>query len=301
MWTAAPLSSVPRAMSRSTTRISAFSKTIPSSSSSSSNPFPLLPSISTAARTLIRRPRCDGPLLSLSRSFTTSTPQLTKTIKPHLLPTKLIPPYPFGERRVYKQSNCGLYGSARIRFGNTVMRKWNTRSPRFWRPNLHVKTFYSPALGANIKTKLTLRVLKTIRREGGIESYILKSKLARIKDLGPSGWALRWILMQTQTVQKQFNEERLALGLETKPIENRDDLIQFALDAATPGPLSTRSWATMQGLRATTADAFVLGDDGSEAVGAVKELSDEDEAILLQELEHDNVAKQNSSVSVKTP
>ncbi|KAG6024423.1 hypothetical protein E4U19_003698 [Claviceps sp. Clav32 group G5] len=262
------------------------------------NPFPLLPSISTAARTLIGRPRCDGPLLSLSRSFTTSTPQLTKTIKPHLLPTRLIPPYPFGERRVYKQSNCGLYGSARIRFGNTVTRKWNTRSPRFWRPNLHVKTFYSPALGANIKTKLTLRVLKTIRREGGIENYILKSKPARIKDLGPSGWALRWILMQTQTVQKQFNEERLALGLETKPIKNRDDVIQFALDAATPGPLSTRSSATLQGLRA---DAFVLGGDGSEAIEAVKELSDEDEVVLLQQLEHDDVAKHNSSVSVKSP
>lgn len=107
--------------------------------------------------------------------------------------------------------------------------------------------------------------------------------------------------MQTQTIQKQFNEERLALGLETKPIENRDDLIQFALDAATPGPLSTRSWATLQELRATTADAFVLGDDGSGAVEAAKELSDEDEVTLLQELEHDNVAKQNSSVSVKSP
>lgn len=107
--------------------------------------------------------------------------------------------------------------------------------------------------------------------------------------------------MQTQTVQKQFNEERLALGLETKPIKNRDDLIQFALDAATPGPLSTRSWATLQGLRAVGADAFVLGDDGSEAIEAVKELSDEDEVALLQELEHDDVADHNSSVSVKSP
>ncbi|KAG6018217.1 hypothetical protein E4U43_007058 [Claviceps pusilla] len=229
--------------------------------------------------------------MSLSRTFTTTPPQHTKTIKPHRLPTDLIPPYPYGERRVYKQSNRGLYGSARIRFGNNVAEKHQNKSRRFWRPNVHVKAFFSPALGARVKTRLTLRVLKTIRREGGIENYLLKSKPARIKELGPGGWNLRWILMQTQAIQHQLNEERAALGLPTKPIENRDDIVQFALDYATPGPLSTRSRGTLEEMQAAVADSFVLGDDSMAELEGIEELSDEAERELLQEFEKDDEAK----------
>jgi large subunit ribosomal protein L28 len=197
----------------------------------------------------------------------------------------LIPPYPYGERRVYKQSNRGLYGSARIRFGNNVAEKHNNKSRRFWRPNVHVKAFFSPSLGARVKTRLTLRVLKTIRREGGIENYLLKSKPARIKELGPGGWNLRWLLMQTQAVQQRFNEERMELGLEPKEIENRDDIIHFALDYATPGPLSMRSRATLGEMQAFMAETFVLGDENLADLEGVEELSDEAEQILLAELQ----------------
>ncbi|KAH0599679.1 hypothetical protein MHUMG1_02469 [Metarhizium humberi] len=220
------------------------------------------------------------------KQFSTTASQQTKTIKPHRLPSDLIPPYPYGERRIYKQSNRGLYGSARIRFGNNVAEKHNNKSRRFWRPNVHVKTFFSPSLGARVKTRLTLRVLKTIRREGGIENYLLKSKPARIRELGPGGWNLRWILMQTQAVQQRFNEQRIELGLEPKEIENRDDVIHFALDYATPGPLSMRSRATLNEMQATIADTFVLGDDSLANFEGAEELSDEEERKLLSELEN---------------
>jgi large subunit ribosomal protein L28 len=197
----------------------------------------------------------------------------------------LIPPYPYGERRVYKQSNRGLYGSARIRFGNNVAEKHNNKSRRFWRPNVHVKAFFSPSLGARVKTRLTLRVLKTIRREGGIENYLLKSKPARIKELGPGGWNLRWLLMQTQAVQQRLNEERIELGLGPKEIENRDDIIHFALDYATPGPLSMRSRATLDEMQAALADTFVLGDDSLADLEGIEELSDEAEQKLLEEFQ----------------
>lgn len=208
-----------------------------------------------------------------------------KTIKPHRLPAALIPPYPYGERRCYKQSNRGLYGSARIRFGHNVSDRHATRTRRFWRPNVHVKLLQAPSLEARIKTRLTLRVLKTIRREGGLENYLLKSKPARIKEMGPGGWKLRWLLMQTDAVQRRFNQERLALGLEPKPLEDRRDVINYALDHATPGPLSVRSRATRDRLQAASlSDAFVIGHQEaySPADPEPKELSDEAERELLQ-------------------
>lgn len=218
-----------------------------------------------------------------SRAFSTTRPTQVKTIKPHRLPSRLIPPYPYGERRVYKQSNRGLYGTARIRFGNIVAEKYRNKTRRFWRPNVHVKVFYSDSLDARIKTRLTLRVLKTIRREGGIDNYLLKSKPARLKELGPGGWNLRWLVMQTRVVQERLNQERLAMGLEPKPISNHDNIIQYALDFATPGPLSVRSRATLHELRHVAADSFVLGNEALGDMEGVEELSDEAEEALLQQ------------------
>ena len=197
----------------------------------------------------------------------------------------LIPPYPYGERRVYKQSNRGLYGDARIRFGNNIAPKHNKKSRRTWHPNVHVKAFYLPSLDARIKTRLTLRVLKTIRREDGLENYLLKSKPARLRELGPGGWNLRWLLMQSQAVQRRYNEERVALGMQPVEVEDRDDIIQYALDRATPGPLSLRSRRTLDELRAAVAGSFTLGDETLADLEGVEELTDEQEAELLAGLD----------------
>ncbi|OAA37145.1 50S ribosomal protein L24 [Beauveria brongniartii RCEF 3172] len=221
--------------------------------------------------------------------FSTTPVAQTKTIRAHRLPGELIPPYPYGERRLYKQSNRGLYGSARIRYGNIVAGR-GTKTRTFWRPNVHVKIFHVAALGARIKTRLTLRVLKTIRREGGLENYLLKSKPARIKELGPGGWNMRWLLMQSQAIQRRFNDERVALGLEPKEVEDRDDLIRFALDWATPGALSLRSKDTLEALRTAFHGGLVLGNEDLESIEGVEELSDEDEASLLQQLEEADAA-----------
>lgn len=222
---------------------------------------------------------------ALARPFSASAPARTKTFKPHLLPSELIPSYPYGERHVYKQSNRGLYGSVRIRFGNVVAPEHNNKTRRSWRPNVHLKALYSPALDARVRTRLTARVLKTIRREGGIDNYLLKTTPARLRDLGPGGWSLRWLVMQTTAVQRRFNHQRRAMGLPEEPVEDRGDMIQYALDFATPGALSLRSRATRDKIRrGAVSDTFVLGDPALARVEGVQELPDEAEEALLREL-----------------
>ncbi|CEJ94482.1 hypothetical protein VHEMI10009 [[Torrubiella] hemipterigena] len=219
------------------------------------------------------------------RAFSTTSSLATKSIKTHRLPAQFIPPYPYGERRIFKQSNRGLYGNARIRFGNVVAEKYKNKTRRYWRPNVHRKTFFVPALGANVKVRLTLRVLKTIRREGGLDNYLLKSKTARLKELGPGGWNLRWLLMQTREVQERFNKERVALGLEPRPIEDKSDIVSLMLDYATPGNLSLKSKHTIAEMQYALSGEFVLGDEDLADVEGVEELSDEEEARLIAELE----------------
>lgn len=127
-----------------------------------------------------------------------------------------IPAYPYGERRVYKQSNSGLYGSARIQFGNIVTPKRNVKSPRKWRPNVHRRRLWSAALRCFVQTRVTTRVLRTIDKCGGLDEYLLGDKAQRIKDLGPWGWKLRWRIMQSGVVQDRFLQERKRLGLVPK-------------------------------------------------------------------------------------
>jgi large subunit ribosomal protein L28 len=226
------------------------------------------------------------------RTFTTTLPQQSKTIKASRLPSDLIPPYPYGERRVYKQSNRGLYGSARLQFGNLVAKSGLSKARRFWRPNIHVKNFYVSELDARIKTRLTLRVLKTIRREGGLVNYLLKSKPARIKELGPSGWRLRWLVMQTRAVQERFNDERVELGLEPKEIVDKSDIIHYAMDYATPGGLNARSRAIAEKMKegeGAADDMFELGDDIPEDAEVGEFLSDEAEEALMKDSNRDMI------------
>ncbi|EGS23374.1 mitochondrial 54S ribosomal protein bL28m [Thermochaetoides thermophila DSM 1495] len=127
-----------------------------------------------------------------------------------------IPDYPYGPRQVYKQSNTGLYGSQRIRFGNNVSEKFEIKTRRAWRPNVQHKRLWSDSLGVFVRTRVTTRVLRTIDKVGGLDNYLLGHKAQRIKDLGPWGWRLRWRIMQTPAIRERLAKERAALGLPPK-------------------------------------------------------------------------------------
>ncbi len=153
-----------------------------------------------------------------------------------------IPPYPPGARRVYKQSNTGLYGLSRLRFGNNVTGRHDTKTPRKWRPNIHQRRLWSEALGSHVRTRVSTRVLRTIDKVGGLDNYLLGDKSRRILELGPWGWKLRWRIMQTDAVRARFRAQREALGL---PVDD-------AGDALSEMPAGLEDGATEEALLAET-------------------------------------------------
>lgn len=116
----------------------------------------------------------------------------------------------------YKQSNFGLYGLQKIRYGNQVSSRNEIKTRRYWRPNVQSKRLWSDSLRKFVKTRVTARVLRTVEKCGGLDNYLLGGKAMRIKELGMGGWKLRWRVMQTPAIKAKFAAEREALGLPPK-------------------------------------------------------------------------------------
>ena len=173
------------------------------------------------------------------RSFATSLvrlyqqPKIEPPIPSAYAPQPHIPDYPPGERQFYKQTNRGLYGNARLRFGNNVSEKYKVKTPRKWRPNVHSRRLWAESLGVHVRTRVTTRVLRTIDKVGGLDEYLLGSKSARIMELGPWGWKLRWRVMQTPSIKERFLEERKAMGLPDEPLQLAEE--SMMLEAAEEG------------------------------------------------------------------
>ncbi|CCD26640.1 mitochondrial 54S ribosomal protein bL28m NDAI_0I00710 [Naumovozyma dairenensis CBS 421] len=131
------------------------------------------------------------------------------------------PDYKYGESNIFKQSNKGLYGGSFVQYGNSISEsKQKTR--RRWLPNIVKKGLWSETLGRNISIKLTTKVLKTISKEGGIDNYLIKDKSARIKELGPTGWKLRYLVLK-----KKELDEIEARQLENKIVKDDGTETQF--------------------------------------------------------------------------
>jgi ribosomal protein L28 len=188
------------------------------------------------ASSLLRR-SCS--LAPARRAFSTSTPRLAslqwdRNNSEALADT--VPEYPYGPPTLYKQSRQGLYGEQRIRFGNNVSVKGKNKSRRSWRPNIMFKRIFSKALNRHVQVRVSSRVLRTIDKLGGLDEYLLGEKETRIRELGESGWWLRWAIMQTNTVKNRFAAERRALGLPADPEELRveEEDAEAVLAASTP-------------------------------------------------------------------
>ncbi|KAK3683322.1 ribosomal L28 family-domain-containing protein [Podospora appendiculata] len=210
------------------------------------------------------------------------------------VPALEIPAYPYGPHRIYHQSNTGLYGSAKIRFGNKVSSRNEIKTRRKWRPNVHTKRLWSDALGVFVRTRVTTRVLRTVDKAGGLDAYLLGGKPGRVKELGPWGWMLRWRVMLSPAVQARFAAERAALGL--PPVERdlfaeveeglaREGLRKVAADAQKQGSSKKGSGdaaavVTAQDLMAETSrmlaeeQEFLIGEESEFAAEAQAEAED---------------------------
>jgi large subunit ribosomal protein L28 len=156
-----------------------------------------------------------------------------------------IPAYPYGDHQLFKQANRGLYGEQMIRFGNNVSKDTETRTRRNWKPNVLSKALYSVALKKKIKLRITAKVLKTMDREGGLDEYLLKDNVARVKELGPMGWALRWTLMQRPEVIDRLRADAAALGLDQATIDKQWPTPQLmAEQKAAQGDLAQRAYTS---------------------------------------------------------
>jgi len=162
-------------------------------------------------------PKAPPFLLLPRRLFNTSTPHSlpAHTRASNLiregLNNSLIPPYPYGPSLIYKQSNLGLYGLQKIRFGNKVSIKNEIKTRRAWRPNVHVKALYSECLDRMVRVRVTTRTLRTIDKNGGLDGYLLGGKTRRVRELGEMGWRLRWRVMVSEGGRERAAREGLKL------------------------------------------------------------------------------------------
>ncbi|KAF8252165.1 hypothetical protein K440DRAFT_633383 [Wilcoxina mikolae CBS 423.85] len=123
-----------------------------------------------------------------------------------------IPKYPYPIQHTFKQSWFGLYGGKHIQFGNNVPEsEYKTR--RSWLPNIKQKKLYSESLGWFIPLRVATSVLRTVDKVGGLDNYLTGTKTARVKELGPLGWKLRWEVMNSPAYQKKRAAELEAFGL----------------------------------------------------------------------------------------
>jgi large subunit ribosomal protein L28 len=172
----------------------------------------------------------------------------------------LIPAYPYGDHALFKQANRGLYGHQMIQFGNNVSVKTETKTRRYWKPNVLSKSLYSVALKKKVKLRITASVLKTMDREGGLDEYLLKDNEHRLKELGPLGWALRWTLLQRPVVLERMRSEAAALGLD-----------QATIDAQWPTPEMQKSEQ-----RGLVTAAELIGEETEEFAEEIEDQEDEE-------------------------
>jgi large subunit ribosomal protein L28 len=158
------------------------------------------------------------PSLTHLRTFTSTTSLFAKSTKKRLaFEHENVPTYPYGPSQIYKQSNFGLYGTQKIRFGNSVSEKNEIKNRRYWRPNVQSKRLWSDSLNTFVRVRITTKVLRTVDKVGGLDEYLLGEKRARIKELGMGGWKLRWRIMQTEKVKERYRLQREQFGL--PPVE----------------------------------------------------------------------------------
>ena len=73
---------------------------------------------------------------------------------------------------------CELTGKG-VQTGNNVSHAHNKTRRRFL-PNLQSKTLLSDALGKSVRFRVTTSAIRTVERQGGLDSYLLNTPNSRL-------------------------------------------------------------------------------------------------------------------------
>lgn len=80
----------------------------------------------------------------------------------------------------FNRAYRGLYGNRMIQFGNRVTFAGNKRR-RTWKPNVQKKSMYSETLDRMLQFRMTTYVMRCIRKAGGLDEYLIKTKDSELK------------------------------------------------------------------------------------------------------------------------
>ena len=75
---------------------------------------------------------------------------------------------------------CSISGS-KTAYGQNVSHS-NRKTPRRFLPNLQQATLLSDALGTGVGIRLSTRSLRTVRRHGGLDAYLLSTPDSRLPE-----------------------------------------------------------------------------------------------------------------------
>lgn len=80
----------------------------------------------------------------------------------------------------FNRAYRGLYGNRMIQFGNKVSFAEN-KTRRTWKPNVQKTSLCSEALQKKLQFRITTHALRCVRKAGGLDEYLLKTKDTEIK------------------------------------------------------------------------------------------------------------------------
>lgn len=80
----------------------------------------------------------------------------------------------------FNRAHRGLYGNRMIQFGNKKSFAEN-KTRRTWKPNVQKISFFSDSLQKKLQFRITTHALRTLRKAGGIDEYLLKTRDSEIK------------------------------------------------------------------------------------------------------------------------
>lgn len=126
-----------------------------------------------------------------------------------------IPPYPYGLQswgnpyQPHPMAGKALLGGAKIQSGNKISSGRNKgKTRRKWYPYITAVKLRSKALDKELTLLVTRSCIRTINKCGGLDQYLLGRKPARLKELGPFGWKLRWLVVNSNP--KQIHKRTMA-------------------------------------------------------------------------------------------